>query len=163
MYGRYWFFIQQLEPQFTLLLWVFFLNNRTWQCSLGLSTTYSLAKNNLKLLMSLPQLWLAVRKGHASNTVHKCVQFQMFTIIQLLRIGHKGSMHMQTFAPCLETPNKDRVGAIQTNHLQLVLTLEIETLSAIDPCGCIIYYSFLSAEKSLILFHWRDLYHSNSC
>lgn len=89
---------------------------------------------------------------------------QMLTIIKLSRIGHKRSMYMFTVAPFLQTLNtKKKVGEIQTNHLQLVLALEIETLSAIDSCSWIIHYSFLSTEKSLILFHWRDSYHSKSC
>lgn len=142
-----------LPPQFTLLSSVFFFYNTSLLCSLGLPRTNNLAKDVLKLLISLLQLRMAVIKAW---TVHLALQINvssfsflpsqadlfhcahishshMLTIIGFLRQGHEGNMHMHTVAILTNSTQRERVGEIRTNHLQLVLALEIETLSAIDP------------------------------
>ena len=107
----------------TFLSLFLYICNRTLLCSLGLPTTYSLAQDNLKLLISTPQLQLAGRKCHTSGTINKCVQFQFSHFSnqtpslcpsQLLsdanhkKTGHKVSTHMQTVAPFEQAPNTKR-------------------------------------------------------
>lgn len=111
---------------------LFFFYNTSLLCSLGLPRTNNLAKDVLKLLISLLQLRMAVIKAW---TVHLALQINvssfsflpsqadlfhcahishshMLTIIGFLRQGHKGNMHMHTVAILTNSTQRERVGEI---------------------------------------------------